>query len=81
MTYLQNKVNKGQEWSGKLPTLIKGLQRIENKFHFKSGQRSSFQFLMAYKNSTSFQFNSSVYLDECSYGLDLEREGQAHQKY
>ena len=30
---------------------------------------------------TCFQFNSSVYSDGCSYGLDLEREGQAHQKY
>ena len=30
---------------------------------------------------TCFQFNSSVYSDDCSYGLDLEREGQAHQKY
>ena len=38
---------------------------------------------------TCFQFNSSVYSDDCSYGLDLEHEGQkalehegqAHQKY
>ena len=30
------------------------------------------------KISTCFQFNSSVYLDDCSYGLDLEHEGQVH---
>ena len=33
------------------------------------------------KISTCFQFNSSVYSEGCLYGLDLEREGQAHQKY
>ena len=33
------------------------------------------------KISTCFQFNSSVDSDGCSYGLDLECEGQAHQKY
>ena len=25
--------------------------------------------------------SSSVYSDGCTYGLDLQREGQAHQKY
>ena len=33
------------------------------------------------KISTCFQFKTSVYSDDCSYGLDLEREGQPHQKY
>ena len=28
-----------------------------------------------------FSFILSVYSDDCSYGLDLERKGQAHQKY
>ena len=32
MTYLQNKVNKGQEWSGKWSTLLKGLRPIGTKF-------------------------------------------------
>ena len=30
-TYLQNKVNKGQEGSGKLWTLLKGLRQIRTK--------------------------------------------------
>ena len=37
MTYLQNKVNKGQEWSGKLFALPKGLRRIEIKFKLQLG--------------------------------------------
>ena len=37
MTDLQNKVNKGQEWSGKLSTLLKGLWRIGTKFKLQLG--------------------------------------------
>ena len=40
----------------------------------KGSQLSSYQFSMAYKNFDCFQFNSSVYSDDCSYGLDLECE-------
>ena len=37
MTYLQNKVNKGEEWSDKLLKLLKGLRRIETKFKLQLG--------------------------------------------
>ena len=33
MTFLQTKVNKGQERSGKLSTLLKDLRRIGTKFN------------------------------------------------
>ena len=37
MTYLRIKVNKGQELSGKLLTLLKDLWRIEAKFKLQLG--------------------------------------------
>ena len=37
MTYLQNKVNKGEEWSDKLSKLLKGLRRFGTKFKLQLG--------------------------------------------
>ena len=37
--------------------------------------------VFATERNSCFQFNSSVYSDDCSDGPDLEREGQAHQNY
>ena len=37
MTYLRNKVNKGQEWSGKLLTLLKDLWQVGTKFKLQLG--------------------------------------------
>ena len=91
MTYLQKKVNKGQERSGKLSTLLKGLRRIGIKFklHLHGdlymtellGRVPTIPIPIFNGIQKCFQFNSSVYSDGCSYGLDLEREGQVHQKY
>ena len=49
---------------------------------WEGSQLSPYQFSWHTKISTCFlQFNSSVYSDDCSDGLDLEREDQAHQKF
>ena len=74
MTYIQNKVNKGQECSGELSTQLKGLRRIGTKFQIilersNLGHNRKFQHYTVYAKVGQLKVNNNQVMYHLSMKL------------